>query len=431
MLEDAANAMVILDDEQLPAQDRATGYTILAAAYNSLRLWELADELYDLSAVAGRRDPNPVMRAALAVNPVMIRVEWALALVELGDQPGARRELERAAAALGPARTTPMPRLWLQVVEACSSIVDLLASEHGADEEKVAADLAGLRANGDVEMLPLLEATWVLARSRRGGSRAVRRAVAQDAARLDVATSPSSSSSTFPAWVRAHVLDTTSRRHSGWIDRSPRAKAFQAQSDYVDLLVRSSWESRRAVLAAAHAQIRVARGRAERERLMRAASSDALTGLSNRRVFEEWLGGVDPAGSPSALLLVDVDDFKEVNDTYGHAAGDEVLRALATLLRDCEEFGDVTLRLGGDEFAVLVPRAADPAEMRKRLLRIHERVDSFPWHTIADGLQVRVSSGSGIGAPPESGDPATVRIETYRRADADLYASKGSRTRRR
>ncbi|WP_426563639.1 GGDEF domain-containing protein [Angustibacter sp. McL0619] len=431
MLEDAANAMVILDDDGLPSQDRATGYTILGAAYNSLRLWELTDELYDLAAEAGRRDPAPVMRAALAVNPVLIRVEWALALVEVGDEDGARREFARAAEALGPARDTPMPQLWMQVAEGCSSVVDLLTDVHGADPGKVAADVSGLRANGDREILPLLEATWLLARSRRAGTRAERRAVARDAAQLGVTTSPSSSSSTYPAWVRANVLTSMTRRHprASWLGRSRRALAYQAQSDYTDLLARSSWESRRAVLAAAHAQIRVARSRAERERLVHAASTDPLTGLSNRRVFEDWLSGTDPAGSPSALLLVDVDGFKRVNDTYGHAVGDDVLRALAEVLRECEDSGDVLLRLGGDEFAVLVPRNVHPAAMEERTLRIRERVGAYPWDAIADGLEVRVSCGSSIGQLHDPSEPGTARTATYRRADDDLYASKGIRTR--
>jgi diguanylate cyclase (GGDEF)-like protein len=210
---------------------------------------------------------------------------------------------------------------------------------------------------------------------------------------------------------------------------SRRALARQARAQYVDLLVRTSWEARRAVLAAAHAQIRVARGRAERERLVHAASSDALTGLSNRRVFEDWLSGSDPTGSPSALLLVDVDGFKGVNDTYGHAVGDEVLRALAAVLRECEVPGDVSLRLGGDEFAVLVPRVSDPDAMQHRAELIRERVDGYPWNAIAEGLQVRVSSGSSMGGPHDPTEPGTARTATYRRADADLYASKGISTR--
>ncbi|GAA4349525.1 GGDEF domain-containing protein [Angustibacter luteus] len=428
MLEDAANAMVILDDEELPAQDRATGYTIIAAAYNSLRLWELTDELYELATQAGRRDPKPVMQAALAVNPVLIRVEWALALVEVGDDVEATRQLERAHAALALARDTPMPALWSQVRESCACVIGLLTGVDVPDDDVVVSNIEALRRDGDTQMLPMVEAAWVLARYRRAGHRReVRdaRLAARDLLTPTGTIAPSSSSSTFPAWVRAQVLAGSTSSPLRLPVRPQQTRALQAQSDHAKLVVRSSWESRRAVLAAAYAQIRVARGRTERERLVHAASTDPLTGLSNRRVFDDWLSGVDTVGSPSGLLLVDVDDFKGVNDTYGHAIGDDVLRALAGVLRECEEAGDVSVRLGGDEFAVLVPRMAHPAALEERARRIGDRVQGYPWSTLAVGVQVRVSSGWSVGGSHEDGETGPGgRLGTYRRADQDLYAGK-------
>jgi GGDEF domain-containing protein len=97
----------------------------------------------------------------------------------------------------------------------------------------------------------------------------------------------------------------------------------------------------------------------------RAVLEDPLTGVGNRRALDEALRSVSAeaaAGScdvPVSLLVVDLDDFKRINDTYGHVVGDEVLRAVAMAVRGVARADDVVARLGGDEFVVLA-RGADP-----------------------------------------------------------------------
>ncbi len=88
-----------------------------------------------------------------------------------------------------------------------------------------------------------------------------------------------------------------------------------------------------------------------------AARHDALTGLANRAVLDSTLksllgDGAEP--TPTALMLLDLDDFKPVNDRHGHAAGDAMLRAVAQAIQSCVRSGDVVARLGGDEFAVVL-----------------------------------------------------------------------------
>ena len=128
-----------------------------------------------------------------------------------------------------------------------------------------------------------------------------------------------------------------------------------------------------ALLAAPDAVHRVAAA----AELARRASVDPLTGLANRAGFSrrlrEALAGLEEPGPPGAprgpapaLLLLDLDDFKTINDSLGHSSGDEVLRVVAERLRGCLRPGDLAARLGGDEFAVLVPQVGDEDEAVER-----------------------------------------------------------------
>lgn len=93
--------------------------------------------------------------------------------------------------------------------------------------------------------------------------------------------------------------------------------------------------------------------------LEKIALTDVLTGLPNRRHATAWLAQAwsqsERDGSPLACMMIDADDFKQINDRYGHDAGDEVLRQLATALRDAVRSNDVVCRLGGDEFLIICP----------------------------------------------------------------------------
>ena len=134
---------------------------------------------------------------------------------------------------------------------------------------------------------------------------------------------------------------------------------------------------------------------------------DPLTGLSNRRVFDDWHQEVPDTARATALLLIDLDDFKVVNDLHGHAVGDEALRRVARVVAGHVRPGDLALRLGGDEFAVIITEEHDPAgpdgldvlrataEARAHALR--EAVAATDWERIAPGLEVRLSVGVAVG----------------------------------
>jgi diguanylate cyclase (GGDEF)-like protein len=410
LLADTAEAQVLLDADGLAAAERSTAYVVVAAAYNSLRLWELVDDLYDRAERCDRDDLTAAQRGAIAVNRALVRLEWSLALSEVGDEVGALHQLARARRAVDVARETPMPRLWQRVADAGGEMVDLLTDPAPLQRaDQVDALVAELREAGEQELLPLLEASWALALLRAGH----RRQAVRVARRLGPGTSPSSGGSTVPSWVRALVLR----------GRRP-GRRVTAQAEYAERLAAARWAARRAVLDAATAQVDVARRRAERERLLVDATTDALTGLSNRRVFEAWLDGAGTPDQRAGLLLVDLDDFKDVNDQHGHGAGDEVLRLVGRAITQVLRPGDVGLRLGGDEFAVVVPHADDVDELLRRVDALREQLHRQDWDSHMPGRSLTISAGvgwSGAGGPPVE------RGSLYRRADEDLYVVKRQR----
>jgi diguanylate cyclase (GGDEF)-like protein len=137
----------------------------------------------------------------------------------------------------------------------------------------------------------------------------------------------------------------------------------------------------------------------------RAASTDGLTGVANRRTFDAELRALAAAWQsrqqPYALVLVDVDHFKSVNDQLGHQAGDEVLQVVARVLDGAARPEDVTARYGGEEFAILLPGAGPlaAAEVAERA-RIALRAVSEP---------VRVTASFGVaGVPDDTAEPTAL-----------------------
>jgi diguanylate cyclase (GGDEF)-like protein len=417
LLADVGRAVALLDDTEQPPLDRCTGYVVVAAALNTLQLWELVDEMYTRAAELSPECEAPAQAAAVAVNRVLIRLEWACALLEDGDERASREQLQRAEAAVPAALAERLPALWRRDVEACSDILRLL---RGADPIPMEAALAEhrkqLSAGNDLEVLPLLNAAWALALVQDG------HLPAAVAAAKDLAPTSSSSSGarSFPLWVRAQVLAA----------EAPSV-ATSAQRDHAVLVGRLRRESRLAVLGAAHAQIAVERRRAEHERLAHQVNTDALTGLSNRRSFDAWQQAPGPVRRATALLLVDLDGFKAVNDTYGHGCGDEVLRRVGRLISASIRSGDLALRLGGDEFAVLLEEdLLSETAVVGRAEALRSAVAGEPWSDVADGLVITASIGVAVADPADtvgSGSQPTAE-SIYRSADTALYTAKRRRT---
>jgi diguanylate cyclase (GGDEF)-like protein len=157
-------------------------------------------------------------------------------------------------------------------------------------------------------------------------------------------------------------------------------------------------------------------------RLVEQAMLDPLTGIYNRRAFEEIafreLSGTARSGESLSLLILDLDHFKEVNDRYGHSAGDALLRAAATTLRLSLRDEDFLCRWGGDEFCALLPRASrSQAEIAAR--RVLEAFQDFRFEHEGHRIEVSVS----IGITSESSGSVTLS-QLFLAADNALYLVK-------
>ena len=162
--------------------------------------------------------------------------------------------------------------------------------------------------------------------------------------------------------------------------------------------------------------------KAMEESLLQLATSDPLTGLWNRRHFTEMvrgeLGRVRRGQSQAALLLLDLDFFKRINDTHGHAAGDEVLRHFTATVSTQLREADVFARLGGEEFAILLP-CIDGLGAVRVADRLRRMVADHPAQAGEVALHYSVSIGAAMLEPADEGYEAA-----YARADEALYAAK-------
>ena len=152
------------------------------------------------------------------------------------------------------------------------------------------------------------------------------------------------------------------------------------------------------------------------------SATDSLTGLQNRRKFEHSLAQelliVERRSTPLSLLVIDVDHFKQVNDTHGHAAGDRVLQKVAVLLGSTARNIDVLARIGGEEFAVILPdTGADSALMIAQ--RMCAAIANADWSAAAiSGMALTISLGAATLLPGEAGHSLMVR------ADQAMYTAK-------
>lgn len=154
------------------------------------------------------------------------------------------------------------------------------------------------------------------------------------------------------------------------------------------------------------------------------ATHDSLTGLPNRSEFDERLkeaiAACEREDRAAALLYLDLDHFKEVNDTFGHPAGDQLLREFADRLRRATGEGDMVARLGGDEFTIILRNVADEKEVEQLCAKLLESA-RHPFELA--GTQVFIGVSIGVAIAPKHG---TTTVDLTRKADIALYSAKAN-----
>jgi diguanylate cyclase len=172
-----------------------------------------------------------------------------------------------------------------------------------------------------------------------------------------------------------------------------------------------------------HAEAKLTTQAGEISVYMSEARTDPLTGLANRRAYDEELtrriAQRRRHGTAVSIVVVDIDHFKRFNDTFGHQAGDEVLRSVAGILQQTMRQSDVVARLGGEEMAVVIP-GGDVEEAGMAAERARRAIDEARFHH--DGHELHVTISLGVAQWMEHEDGAGLS----KRADTALYAAKNA-----
>ncbi|MDR7081176.1 diguanylate cyclase (GGDEF)-like protein [Arthrobacter ginsengisoli] len=223
--------------------------------------------------------------------------------------------------------------------------------------------------------------------------------------------------------ITALYADPAAESHDVLAFRDGRTfERYSRPQKVADRVVGRVW-SFRDVTPARIAQDRITQAMADlaeqAAQLKALAFQDPLTGLSNRQLFSDHLEAAlrGPCGTAVDVLLLDLDDFKEVNDILGHHAGDQLLIEVGRRLRDCVRPNDVVARLGGDEFVVLLVGSLDPGSVAERI------VASLKVPLWIDGTMLRPSLSLGLASINEDAVDAS---ELMRRADVAMYAAKAA-----
>jgi diguanylate cyclase (GGDEF)-like protein len=398
---------------------RCWAHTGLGYSYLELRLYELA--LPHLEA-ALELEASPIpLREAHAIdlmNLAELHLRWADELERVEPYESARAEAEERRA-VG----------HRYAVQACKEAGRVGATALG--QSCRALELSSRPPGSAADALPALRdvydtphhADYQGGRAAAGGAlarvlwRVGRRDEALAVARQAVALSQTAGDWQVAASVRWLLVEMESMRGV------PGAASGR---DYGRLLSRVLWQQRLATLQGARAALEAEKLHHDKAAAMRAANEDHLTGVGNRRALDRAMehATTAPRPDPVSLLVVDLDDFKRVNDTYGHVVGDEVLRAVAAAIRAVARSTDLVARLGGDEFVILAPGS-------------DERAGAALSRRIRDAIaEVRVPVPGGVVTPTVSVGVGTTGPEVtvpglLQAADRDMYRWKRrpSRTR--
>lgn len=355
VLVDLAAAEAALELSGAEGYVASTAHVAIANSYLPLRLYELAlphqEAAYEISLA--HSSPEDAAPSMWLINLANLHLRWCLELYRVGheaeaEQHSARAHTHAAAAAerLAGAVLLPAVTAWM---EPCL-LFEAAARSDGPEPRDAVADiqrlLPAVRALGNAHDHALAVPFLAVALMREGRHEESLTVIEQA---LSLAPTAERAS---PAYLSlAHTYSLLLARTS-----KPAAAALE----YGNTLAADSWRQRQRTLAVAQTMRAFAQLQAEHEQVTREADTDALTGVANRRAFDrhlEALAHAEENDRQVGVLFIDLDEFKEVNDTQGHAVGDAMLQGVAQAIAANSREDDLVARVGGDEFAVLLPGA--------------------------------------------------------------------------
>ncbi|NJP31809.1 GGDEF domain-containing protein [Micromonospora thermarum] len=408
VLRDLVSAETALLAEEPDPVIAGNAHTGIAIGYAQLRLYELAEPQFQAAYEATCRVsyPDNGNRAMWLCNLAELNLTWALELYQVGQVAEAEKHstaaeeyaMRAAAEACGP--KAEVWRLSALLYAACSRA-------DRQDPAGAATDIprymALLQTHGLAEQqheLLLCRPFHAVALSRSGRPDEALRVIEHAVAALSPDTD----------WLISAALHRT---HAVLLSANGSRDAVPGLT-YGDALAELLWRQRHRWLHTAVTMQSYDVLRWQHEQAERAAQTDPLTGVANRRGLDNFLLNLAapgiPADDPVAVLTMDIDRFKHINDSLGHATGDDVLRAVAQVLTASVRKGDFVARLGGDEFVAILP-GADPAAATHVARRAVDAVAGMTtW-------RARVSVGVASG-------PAYAVAESLAHADRAMYAAK-------
>lgn len=404
--DDLAQATALLDIAEGGALEQATAYVACAVAYSVRELWEIEEELYEAATPILAECEIPVLDAVVLFNRAEASLRLLCGLHEVNDPAGLHRVGPLAEAAAAAAVAGPMPAAWTAEARVFQHLVSALLRGRctvPSDElwAATAADMS-LRTTAVAGLVHLADA---LCAAHAGD---------WDAAAEHSELAVTMSTDEFASSARALAMRIAARAEASLgVGAAPKALRYAEHS------ARRRWRARVQILGSARAGLQASRLRIERDRHARASLVDDLTGLANRRGYSHHLQTLRRrrSGRPLAVLLLDIDDFKHVNDTHGHHVGDQVLARVAAALAGGTRGTDLVARLGGDEFVALLDDF-DTTAAHRRARDLLASLAATSWDALAPGLDLAVSIG--VAADTPGGDAE----DLVRRADAALYAAK-------
>jgi diguanylate cyclase (GGDEF)-like protein len=377
---------MLVDGDPLPL--RADHAIILAVQVNDQRLGTISQEEFEAAQALADACGTPALVLANLNN-------WAWISYTSGDLPAAARLVERMRAC---SVRSGEP---LNASSADTVARVLLETGRPAEAARIIEYAVDNAAATDSDAVPGALLTLAEIQRREGGVESALRTLARC---RELATKHD-----LPE-IDATALGMVAACHA---DAGDFRTAYQTMVDYHEAwTVRRSQQSEVAARVA-HAQFAVDEAYRDTERFREMAERDPLTRLWNRRRSDAELAAVLATGRPVCVALLDLDHFKQVNDTFSHAVGDEVLCHVADLLRAVAGHAG---RQGGEEFLLLLRCGLDEAVRTCEAIR--QNLEAYGWRAVAAGLQVTTSIGVTELRPGESATSAVSR------ADDLLYDAK-------